>query len=267
MIFVYGTDLHGRREGYKALAKAAQEQNADFIVSAADSLPKGGYMLEEQRQFLQWLKSFSRKCPCPLYFGFGNDDLKYLVKEAQTAADETGGSLRLLQPRGDLGGVSYMSYPYVPEYPFGLKDWVRFDTDTSIRPPQLGPSVLSDDTGFVKLAAGPEEAEAKIRSWGTIRSDLSKVSRAEIAFIHAPPVGMGMDVCYDYRAVGSLAVREWVEKHQPLISLHGHIHESHEVTGKWKGKLGDAVVVQPGSGHYIVVTVQGDKAKPVIFKY
>jgi Icc-related predicted phosphoesterase len=42
--------------------------------------------------------------------------------------------------------------------------------------------------------------------------------------------------------VGSIAVREAIEKHQPLLGLHGHIHESRGVT-----KIGRTLCINPGS--------------------
>jgi Icc-related predicted phosphoesterase len=41
---------------------------------------------------------------------------------------------------------------------------------------------------------------------------------------------------------GSAAVRQAIEKYQPLLSLHGHIHESGGVV-----KLGRTTSVNPGS--------------------
>ncbi len=43
-------------------------------------------------------------------------------------------------------------------------------------------------------------------------------------------------------AVGSVAVREAIEKVQPLLGLHGHIHESKGIT-----KIGRTVCINPGS--------------------
>ncbi|PSP82257.1 metallophosphoesterase [Halobacteriales archaeon QS_1_68_17] len=42
--------------------------------------------------------------------------------------------------------------------------------------------------------------------------------------------------------VGSKAVRRLIEKYQPPLSLHGHIHES-----RGKSKIGETVAVNPGS--------------------
>ncbi len=44
--------------------------------------------------------------------------------------------------------------------------------------------------------------------------------------------------------VGSTAVRQWLEERQPLVSLHGHIHESRSST-----KIGQTLAVNPGSDY------------------
>ncbi len=78
-----------------------------------------------------------------------------------------------------------------------------------------------------------------------------------IASLHVPPFGSGLDnaprLTDDLRIhkaggepemvpVGSSAVRTVLERHQPLLGLHGHIHESHG-----KIALGPTVCVNPGS--------------------
>jgi Icc-related predicted phosphoesterase len=59
--------------------------------------------------------------------------------------------------------------------------------------------------------------------------------------------------------VGSHAVRKAIEEHQPLLSLHGHIHESRGVA-----RIGRTVAINPGSEYNtgvlrgVVVTVAPD---------
>ena len=62
-----------------------------------------------------------------------------------------------------------------------------------------------------------------------------------IAVIHVPPLGSGLDTCPDLdkdlrlitqggqvvmKSAGSTAVKAFIEKVQPMLTLHGHIHES-----------------------------------------
>ena len=38
--------------------------------------------------------------------------------------------------------------------------------------------------------------------------------------------------------VGSIAMKRFIEENQPLVTLHGHIHESASLTGAWREKIG-----------------------------
>lgn len=79
--------------------------------------------------------------------------------------------------------------------------------------------------------------------------------RRTIFNFHAPPYGSNLDEApaldedmkylhggRAMRPVGSKAVREAIVEHQPLLSLHGHIHES-----KGTVRLGKTLAVNPGS--------------------
>jgi Icc-related predicted phosphoesterase len=72
---------------------------------------------------------------------------------------------------------------------------------------------------------------------------------------HAPPYGTGLDEAPALdetlrpihggavmKPVGSMAVRDAINKHQPLLSVHGHIHESRGVK-----KMGRTLAMNPGS--------------------
>ena len=39
--------------------------------------------------------------------------------------------------------------------------------------------------------------------------------------------------------VGSIAIQRFIERRQPLITLHGHVHESARLTGAWRTVIGD----------------------------
>ena len=38
--------------------------------------------------------------------------------------------------------------------------------------------------------------------------------------------------------VGSIAIRRFIEERQPLLTMHGHIHESARLSGSWKDQIG-----------------------------
>ncbi len=82
----------------------------------------------------------------------------------------------------------------------------------------------------------PEEEISKKLEKFTFDSDFIFVS-------HAPPHNSGLDVVEEKNA-GSLAIREFIEKQQPFLSLHGHVHESAGIT-----RIGKTICVNAGSGH------------------
>jgi uncharacterized protein len=87
-------------------------------------------------------------------------------------------------------------------------------------------------------------------------SQIPDMSRAVFNF-HAPPYGTGLDEAPALdenlrpthggavmKPVGSTAVREAILKYQPVLSVHGHIHESKGVK-----KLGQTLAMNPGSSY------------------
>jgi Icc-related predicted phosphoesterase len=75
--------------------------------------------------------------------------------------------------------------------------------------------------------------------------------------LHCPPYGSGLDdapeLTEDMRLkhaghapvpCGSKAVREAIERHQPVLSLHGHIHEARGQT-----RIGRTLCINPGSSY------------------
>lgn len=104
------------------------------------------------------------------------------------------------------------------------------------------------------------ELRAKIDD---LASEIEDMERA-IFNIHVPPQGTGLDEAPEVdgdgnrlrggsvvASVGSSAVRDAILHHQPLLSLHGHIHES-----KAMQRLGRTVCINPGSA-YQDWTLQG----------
>lgn len=74
--------------------------------------------------------------------------------------------------------------------------------------------------------------------------------------LHVPPLGSGLDVCAKLDTsiepprplvgeeinAGSTAVRAAIERYQPALGLHGHIHESGGIT-----RIGPTICINPGS--------------------
>ena len=99
-----------------------------------------------------------------------------------------------------------------------------------------------------------EELEVKIEK---LAGQINNMDRA-IFDIHVPPYGAGIDEAPELTEdmkmvldstgtpnmipVGSTAVKEALLKYQPMLGLHGHIHEAAGIR-----KLGKTTIVNPGS--------------------
>jgi uncharacterized protein len=83
--------------------------------------------------------------------------------------------------------------------------------------------------------------------------------RSAVVNFHCPPYGSGLDVAPEldetlkpvirggrpsFISVGSKAVRDAIKQYQPVVGLHGHIHESRAVQ-----KIGRTVCLNPGSDY------------------
>jgi len=45
-------------------------------------------------------------------------------------------------------------------------------------------------------------------------------------------------------------MKEFINKEQPSLTLHGHIHEGPQ-TGSWKDTIGKTICVNPGRGNML----------------
>jgi uncharacterized protein len=83
--------------------------------------------------------------------------------------------------------------------------------------------------------------------------------RRTVVNFHCPPYGSGLDVAAELDAtlkpvirggrpsfipVGSKAVRETIKRYEPVVGLHGHIHES-----RGAQKIGSTLCLNPGSDY------------------
>jgi len=124
-----------------------------------------------------------------------------------------------------------------------------------------GRGVVIEDVGFFGVSSAPvsrlrtpyeiteEEIAKRIESgYAAVRN-----ARVKIFVPHAPPYGTKVDIIHMGYHVGSTAVRDFVEEHQPDLLLCGHIHEARGEDMIEKTKI---VNCGPGKdGSYAVVEV------------
>jgi Icc-related predicted phosphoesterase len=62
--------------------------------------------------------------------------------------------------------------------------------------------------------------------------------------------------------VGSIAIRRFIEERQPLLTLHGHVHESARLSGSWRDRIGATHCFSAAHDGPELAVVRFDPGKP-----
>jgi Icc-related predicted phosphoesterase len=232
---VYASDLHGNRDAYDRLFSL----DADAVLLGGDLLPyplkSGGDLLAMQRRFVsEYLAAKMATRPC--YWIPGNDDWETVLGPLETAGTPLHGRVAPF-----LDGLSIAGYGAVPITPFGMKDFDRVDV------PGWEPK-QTPQRCFWSSPAGVEPVTLQaVMDRPSIEADLERLAALSdpaktVYLIHSPPYATTLDRLQGgITPIGSRAVRRFIDRRQPPLTLHGHIHESPGVE-----RLGRTVCVNPG---------------------
>lgn len=174
----------------------------------------------------------------------GNDDWR-TSGEALAGA----GLERLRHAHGQvlafLDGTHMAGLASVPITPFAMKDWDRWEGGLSSQARMDGVRSAAGDRLEPFDFRGREESESLARELSAIEAAIPAGARLLCAF-HGPPHGTALDQVAAGVHVGSREVRAFLERVQPALSLHGHIHESPVVSGRFADRVGRTICVNPG---------------------
>jgi Icc-related predicted phosphoesterase len=248
------SDLHGHFQRYRVLFEQVIKEKPAAVFLGGDLLPSGvlrsglhqipiqDFMTDFFVPELQHLQS-SMGTDYPRFFVIpGNDDPKSI--ETDLVNGEANGLWEYIHcKKVEFIEFSIFGYARVPPTPFLLKDWESYDISR-----YLEPGCIAPEDGWHSVPIPSNEAQ-----YGTIQEDLRNLVAEEalsnaIFLFHSPPYQTNLDraaldgkfidhVPVDVH-VGSIAIRRFIENHQPLLTLHGHIHESPRLTGKWEERIG-----------------------------
>ncbi len=251
-LWFFASDLHGYVTRYKNLFRAILAEKPQVVLLGGDILPGGLYypgdipgksfintILEEGFGGLR--AKLSSDYPKVLLI-LGNDDPR--IEEAGLVEGESDGLWNYIHFRQvECGDFRVYGYACVPPTPFTLKDWERYDVSRFV---DLG--CISPEEGWRSVPVSINDIR-----FSTIQAELdtltggSDLSKAVFLF-HAPPHQTSLDrAALDGKTIdhipldvhaGSIAIRRFIEKRQPCITLHGHIHESARLTGSWSEQIG-----------------------------
>jgi len=252
--FVFASDLHGREERYLKLLSFVREKRPQAVFLGGDLLPSGS-LLFGKSGFSQgdFLKGFILPCLRELRADLKNEYPRFFLILGNDDARSEEASLCRLE-KEDLGEYVHMrkvpfgiyaiyGYSCVPPTPFSLKDWERYDVSRFVDPGAIPP-----EEGRYSVAVPDDE-----KGFPTIQEDLGTLGGRDpldraIFLFHSPPYQTLLDrAAMDGRKVdhvpldvhvGSIAIKRFIEERQPLVTLHGHVHESARLTGSWQDRIG-----------------------------
>jgi Icc-related predicted phosphoesterase len=55
-----------------------------------------------------------------------------------------------------------------------------------------------------------------------------------------------LDFIQGEKSAGSRSIKAFIGENQPLLTLHGHIHESPELSGAYFDRIGKTISINPG---------------------
>ncbi len=280
----FATDLHGSETCWRKFLNAAKFYDCDLLICGGDMTGKAIVPLVEENGNFSYTLSAERQVVSAGQIADVEATIRRKgyyplrvtperLQELDEDADKRASMFREVMLEGvdrwmnlaaeKLGGTGVRCF-VCP----GNDD--EFEVDDVIRKAELvelGEGRILELAGFTMISTGwsnptpwnthreePEEKLAeRIDAMATQIPDMSKA----IFNLHCPPYRSGLDEApaidadlkllhggRALRPVGSKAVRDAIDKYQPLLSLHGHIHES-----KGAVKLGKTVSINPGSAY------------------
>ena len=250
------SDLHGHVDRYKKLFSSIEAERPAAVFIGGDILPHG---LKPQGlpgsgdDHVDFIHDFLAKEFGRLKEGLGDDYPRVFVilgnddprfQESSMLDVAAGGLWDYIHDRHvEWLDFTVYGYSFVPPTPFRLKDWERFDVSRYVDPGAIAPEegmfsmpVADYDIKFGNIAEGLREL-----------ADERDLARSIFLF-HSPPYKTNLDrAALDGKMVdhvpldvhvGSIAIQRFIEDKQPLLTLHGHVHESTRITGQWQDRIG-----------------------------
>ena len=255
MKILYVTDIHGIEWKHNKIFELASSLKPDVVINGGDMLTFKGNLLHQDKFITDFLDEyFSRFESMKIYYlgMLGNDDLKIFDDLFQETCDKYSYVATIAQKKFQIEGSEYefIGMNWIPDLPFGLKDRARKDSKDFKFPKQVGKQYLSTPNGMVKI----ENWIKYVETLPTIEDELRNLERPSdmsnaIYIFHSPPSNLDLDVTQTGLKVGSKAEYHFLKENQPKLSLHGHIHESPDVSGNWYSHLGKTISIQPGQSH------------------
>ena len=280
----FATDLHGSEMCWRKFLNAAKFYDADVLICGGDMTGKAMIpVVEENSRFTATFGSEVHNVSADEVEGIENQIRRKgyyplrVTPERLHELDRDTDKRRETFQQVMLDGVQrWMDMAVEKLRGSGVRIFVcpgnddEMEVDDVVRGSsmvELGEGRVVEIDGFSMISTGwsnhtpwnthREETEEELGKRIESMAKQVKDPAHAIFNLHCPPFRSGLDEApaidadlkllhggRALRAVGSTAVRAAIDKHQPLLSLHGHIHES-----KGAVRLGKTLAINPGSSY------------------
>ena len=285
MKILYTSDIHTSDDLLSDVFARSDDHAVDAVIIGGDliprQMPKRDLLKELAAQdhyientLIPQVMRFKEKRPSKIYLDLSNFDFAYprrLLKPYQGTLFQ----LLHMQRHALTHAVDIIGYMTVPPTPFKKKDWEKIDAMDFPYPKGNAVSLK----GVVSENGRLQDTVIDLASHDTMASDLSElehvIDKPFIFVAHAPPYETVLDVIGSGQHVGSLSIRQFIEKWSKegllLASLHGHIHESPMVSGSVETRIHHAVSINPGQNvgpnaelRYVLLELSDEPDTPTV---
>ena len=266
MQICYTSDLHGSLTLYEELGSLLRRERPQLAILGGDMFPDGqesdlagsqAAFLGEQ--LLPAVTGWKRDVPgLQVACLMGNHDW-LATEQALRQTDEI--ALLRMDEIFRCHDMNFLGCPLSPPTPHFAKDYERLDQD--------GDRLPAFDCGNLATVDGTvceQTTEHCFKQRPSLTTELSHAIQPKSPWIfvaHVPPYDSQLDRLPNVDApIGSRAVRDFIAARRPLLALHGHVHESPEVTGSYVDTIDGVLCINPGQSRQRLHAVLFDTDDP-----
>ena len=284
MKILYVVDLHGYPKRFERVFQAAIDHGVEAVISGGDNFsdlfvaPWDKAIEAQKNLFTKFLPGHLKKYEdAKIHWAciLSMHDLEIFDQQFTALCKKSKYFHNCQNQIAKIGGYEFVGTGNVVDIPFPPKNRCRRDTKSCKMDQQFGQPIGITEQGWVPI----KDWEKQLMSLPTLLEDLLALPETNelqksVYIIHHPPKGLGLGSIFldvdkapingdlskrQEKEIGSEAVYSFLKDHQPLLALHGHVHESPRVTGKWRGEIGNTVCIQPGQNenkdktHFMII--------------
>ena len=250
---LYITDLHGDIEKYEKILRVAEKQDIKYIINGGDMLPKHGDLFKDKYYFIhEYLPDYFNRLQdngityiCML----GNDDIRAYDEIFDDVCNRFDNVYNIANRRIVINDYEFIGMNYILDYPYGLKDRVVIE-DGFCFEKQKSEAFYTKNSDLVKISNWEDYARKNLNIMKDILANLPTPKNANktIYVIHMPPANLNLGVTkFNNVILGSKEIYDFINRLKPMLTLHGHVHESPNLGKKvWVNKINDTDCIQPG---------------------